>query len=107
MVEENIALTVPFTEDEIKEALFQIQGTKASGPDGLFILFYQHFWPIVKDDVVRLFRAFHEGKLQISMLNKEMVCLLPKKGTTRTIKDYRPISLLNLQADYQSADHQI
>jgi hypothetical protein len=63
-------LTVPFTDNEIKETLFQMQGTKAPGPDGLPILFYQHFWPIVKEDVVRLFQAFHEGKLQISMLNR-------------------------------------
>jgi hypothetical protein len=48
-----------------------------------------------KDDLVRLFEAFHEGKLHISMLNRGMVCLLPKKGTAMTVKDYRPINLLN------------
>jgi hypothetical protein len=41
--EENEALTVPFSEEEIKMALFQMNGTKIPGPDGLPIIFYWHF----------------------------------------------------------------
>jgi Reverse transcriptase (RNA-dependent DNA polymerase) len=85
----------PFSEEEIREALFQTCDTKALGPDEFPIIFYQHFWPIVKADILRLFQAFYEGKLQISQLNRGMVCLIPKKGQALTVKDYRPISLLN------------
>jgi hypothetical protein len=64
-------------------------------PNGFPIIFYQHFWPIVKEDVLRLFQAFSKGKLQISQLSRGMVCFIPKKDQALTVKDYRPISLLN------------
>jgi Reverse transcriptase (RNA-dependent DNA polymerase) len=90
-----LILTAFFTEEEVKQAVFHIQGDKAPGPDGLHVLFYQHFWNIIKDDLLNLFEAFHYASLDISKLNRGMVHLIPKKGDALTIKDYRPISLLN------------
>jgi hypothetical protein len=40
---ENEILTAPFTMDEIKEAVFQMEHNKASGPDGFPAEFYQVF----------------------------------------------------------------
>jgi hypothetical protein len=40
---ENVALITPFSEEEIREALFQMNGAKAPEPDGFPILFYQHY----------------------------------------------------------------
>jgi hypothetical protein len=36
-------LTAPFTESEIKEAVFSCYAEGAPGPDGLSFLFYQKF----------------------------------------------------------------
>jgi hypothetical protein len=40
---ENDMLTAPFTESEIKEAVFSCYAEGAPGPDGLSFLFYQKF----------------------------------------------------------------
>jgi hypothetical protein len=52
---ENEELINPFTEEEIKSALFSMEKNKAAGPDGLSIEFYQHCWEIIKADMVLLF----------------------------------------------------
>ena len=42
--EMNVDLVKEFTELEVKEALNHMAPLKASGPDGMPPLFYQHFW---------------------------------------------------------------
>jgi hypothetical protein len=41
--EENAILTAPFSENEIKVAIFQIEHNKAPGLDGFPVEFYQKF----------------------------------------------------------------
>jgi hypothetical protein len=41
--EENEALIAPYTEKEVKEAIFQMKHNKAPGPDGFPVEFYQVF----------------------------------------------------------------
>ena len=43
---ENDILCQPFSEDEIKTALFQMEKNKATGPDKISIEFYQSCWDI-------------------------------------------------------------
>ena len=49
--EDNADLIKPFSELEIKEALFQMERNKAAGPDKIPADFYQHCWEIIKEDV--------------------------------------------------------
>jgi hypothetical protein len=51
---------------------------KASGPDGIPIEFYQHYWDLVKHDVLEMFTDFYEGTLDIKRLNYGIITLLPK-----------------------------
>ena len=41
--EENEVLTAPFSEEEVKMAVFDMEHNKASGPDGFPAEFYQFF----------------------------------------------------------------
>jgi hypothetical protein len=55
-------LTKPYTDDEIKAALFQMGATKAPGPDGFPALFYQTHCELLKDSVCSAVRGFLAGE---------------------------------------------
>jgi hypothetical protein len=42
--EENEIFIAKFTENEVREAIFQMEHNKAPGPDGFPAEFYQVFW---------------------------------------------------------------
>lgn len=49
--EENQALNIVLTLNEIKTTLFSMQDLKAPSPDRFPTLFYKEFWPIIEDTV--------------------------------------------------------
>ncbi|KAM0913768.1 hypothetical protein ACQ4PT_011941 [Festuca glaucescens] len=51
--EMNADLLKPYTNDEIKAALFQMGPTKAPGPDGFPALFYQTHWDFFQEEICR------------------------------------------------------
>ena len=59
--EDNSALIKPFTEEEIKFALFKMEKNKTVGPDTC--------WDIIRMDIVELFDEFHKGDLDVHRLN--------------------------------------
>jgi hypothetical protein len=48
-------LEAPFSEEEIKTAIFTSYSDGALGPDGPYFMFYQRFWALVKQDILDLF----------------------------------------------------
>ena len=60
---ENGVLTAEFSEQEVKEAIFQMEHNKAPGPDGFPAEFYQVFWEVIKGDLLPLFADFHRGSM--------------------------------------------
>lgn len=81
-------LEQPFSEVEISAALMGMNGDKAPGPDGFTIAFWQRCWEIVKEDVMDMFKEFHEQKSFIKSLNHTFLVLLPKKGGVEDLGDY-------------------
>ena len=59
-VDENEALQVPFTEDEVRNAVFSSYAEGAPGPDGLPFLFYQTLWDTIKGDFMNLVSLFEK-----------------------------------------------
>jgi len=92
---DNENLCKPFCEQEIKDALFQMEKHKADGPDKIPIEFYQACWDIVKDDIIQLFAEFHESRVDISRINYGVITFLPKVSDAARIQQFRPICLLN------------
>jgi len=88
-------LEAPFTLDEIKKIVFACNPTKAPGPDGMSFLFYQTFWDILKDDLLRLFTSFYNHELDVAKFNLASITLLPKKDDAIIVRNFRPISLIN------------
>ena len=93
--EENDFLVAPFSEEEIKEAIFNCYPEGVPGPDGLSFLFYQKFWDTIKKDVLAMFADFYKGELDIYRLNFALVTLVPKFNDACNMKQFRPVSLLN------------
>jgi hypothetical protein len=75
---ENEELVKPFLEDEIKRALFETEKNKAADPDRLPIDFFQHYWEVIKSDMLALFNEFYLGNLDIKRINYGIITLLPK-----------------------------
>ena len=51
-------LDSPFYEEEIFNAIFQLDRDMASGPDGFTIAVFQDCWDVIKEDLVRVFLEF-------------------------------------------------
>jgi hypothetical protein len=56
-LEENIMLGSAFTKEEVKIAVFGSYADGAPGPDGLYFMFYQKFWDVIKKDLINMFNA--------------------------------------------------
>jgi hypothetical protein len=93
--EENNMLEAPFSEAEVKEVVFGSYAEGSPGPDGFSFLFYQVFWDIIKCDLMKLVKCFEANMLNLDRLNFAMITLLPKEPDAKTLKKFRPISLLN------------
>jgi hypothetical protein len=76
---ENDLLTVEFSENEVREAIFQMKHNKAPGPDGFPAEFYQVFWSLIRNDLMALFRDFHASSLPLFNLNFGIITFLPKE----------------------------
>jgi hypothetical protein len=67
----------------------------APGPDGLSFMFYQTYWDIVKKYLIDMFNDWYNEHLDLYRLNFAMITLIPKENEARSMKKFRPISLLN------------
>jgi hypothetical protein len=94
--EENTFLTAPYSEEEVKKAVFQMKHNKAPGPHGFPAEFYQNFWDIIKSDLMELFSALHASQLQLFHLNFSESIMLPKVNEAERIQQYWPTCLLNV-----------
>lgn len=87
-------------EAEIRKALWEMAANKSPGSDGLTVEFYKHFYTFLQDILYKLFIDVQENET----LSRSMKCgvinlIYKKKGDKRLLKNYRPISLL--QVDYK------
>jgi mannosylglycoprotein endo-beta-mannosidase len=76
--EENEILIADFTENEVREEVFQMEHNKSPGPDGFPAEFYQVFWGVIKDDLLAMFHDFHKDSLDLFSLNFGIITLIPK-----------------------------
>ena len=96
---DKLELIKPFSEEEVKFAIFDMRSDSAPGPNGFGAKFFQTFWGPLKDDNLSLFQDLYLDKLDIQRLNYGVITLVPKVVDANTIKNFRPICLLNV--DYK------
>ena len=84
---------------ECQKAVGLMKNNKAPSSDGLTIEFYKTFWTDIADTLIGSFNeSFKLGHLSFSQ-NISILSLIFKKGNTEKLKNYRPISLTNV--DYR------
>ena len=87
------------TLDECLSALQGMARGKTPGSDGFSMEFYLAFWPSLGADLVQVLNlAFESGQLSTSQ-RRGLIIVLHKKNDRLDTKNWRPISLLNV--DYK------
>ncbi|KAJ9536013.1 hypothetical protein OSB04_un000819 [Centaurea solstitialis] len=82
----------PFTDNDVKEAMFGIGSGKAPGPDGFSSKFFKAAWETVgKDVTVAIHNFFYRSHLA-GELNHTLLCLLPKSPNASSVSEFRPIA---------------
>lgn len=81
---------------EIENAVFEMDGHKPPGPDGILAIFYQHFWHTVGDDIIQMSASFLNSGHLLKEVNQTTIILIPKGDNQCSFKDFRPISLCNV-----------
>jgi hypothetical protein len=94
--EENRSLELTFTPAELDEVLAGMKPDSAPGPDGLPVLFFKKFWDLLKGPILQILNDFALGRVDIARLNFGVISLIPKVQGADTIKQFRPIALINV-----------
>ena len=94
--EDRISLDSCLTMKEITKALSLMKNNKSPGPDGIVAEFYKIYWNELKHDILEVYiYSQNKRSLTYSQYLAAMI-LLYKKGRREDIKNWRPISLLNV-----------
>ena len=84
---------------ECYNALLSMSDNKTPGNDGLPAEFYKRFWPLLGNQLVQCLNfAFENDHLSNSQMQAVITLLQKKDRDKRFIKNWRPISLINVDA---------
>ena len=83
-----------FSEEEVKEAVWQCEGSKSPSPDGFNFNFIKKSWKYLKVDFVAALEEFHEIGYIPKGCNASYIALVPKVKDPCKLDQFRPISLM-------------
>ena len=91
---DNEGLEGSFLEEEVTKALSKLGGDKAPRLDWFSLAFWKFCWSIVGGEAMQVFKEFHSQNAMVHNLNATFLVLIPKKGGTSDVQDFKPISLM-------------
>lgn len=93
---QNEKLIADLTYTEFTKAVKNMHPDKASGPDGLNPVFFQHFWDLLGIEVFKCCKQWLEEGVFSAEVNDTTLVLILKKDNVDDPKDLRPIALCNV-----------
>lgn len=93
-ISQQLALELPISLEEIKNAILCCGSDKAPGPDGLTFKILKQKWDIMKDDIASYVRYFENYGSLSRGCNSSFITVIPKVDDPITLTDYSPISLI-------------
>nr|XP_027102884.1 uncharacterized protein LOC113724156 [Coffea arabica] len=81
--------------EEVRQAICQMDGESAAGPDGYSGRFFSAVWEIVGGNVYDAVRSFFCGAKLPRRITATSIVLLPKVQQPKDFSQFRPISLCN------------
>lgn len=87
-------LTGLFSEEEVRDAIWDCGSYKSLGPDGVTFSFIKNFWEDVKSDFLGFLEEFHVNGKLVRGSNCSFIVLIPKRENPVKVGDFRPISLI-------------
>ncbi|GAU23363.1 hypothetical protein TSUD_334100 [Trifolium subterraneum] len=91
---ESSSLITPFSEAEVKSAVWDCDSFKSPGPDGINFGFFKDLWAEFKGDVMRFISEFHRNGKLTKGINSTFIALIWKVDSPQRLNDFRPISLV-------------
>ncbi|GKU87429.1 hypothetical protein SLEP1_g1825 [Rubroshorea leprosula] len=85
-----------FSEEEIKNAVWDCESSKSPGPDGFNFKFVKCMWEDKKTEIAGFVREFQEQGRIVRGSNASFITLIPKVENPQKIEEYRPISLIGV-----------
>jgi len=87
------------TKQEIFDSLSTMSKNKSPGSDGITMEFYNQFWNVIGDILLKLYKNVQEEEIMSRSMRHGIISLIYKKGDKSNLRNWRPISLLNV--DYK------
>ena len=87
------------TLEEITNAVKGLNSSKLPGPDGLSAEFYVKFWDLLGPYLVQVFNSCFLNSKMCDSMKVSHTRVIFKKGDAKNLKNWRPMSLLNV--DYK------
>lgn len=84
----------PFSQDKIREAIWDCGGYKSPRPDGVNFGFLKDLWGDIKHDFVRFMEKFHVNRRLVKGSNSTLIVPISKKYIPQGMNDFQPISLV-------------
>ncbi|GJS52904.1 RNA-directed DNA polymerase, eukaryota, reverse transcriptase zinc-binding domain protein [Tanacetum coccineum] len=90
------AMIVEVTDNEIKDAVFDIDSSKSSGHDGYTSYFFKKAWGIIRKEVFLAIKEFFRNGKLLGEINATLIALVLKIDTPNKISEFRPIACCNV-----------
>ncbi|GJW64183.1 hypothetical protein Tco_0116067 [Tanacetum coccineum] len=85
--EDSEKMIMNVSEEEIKDAVFDICDNKAPGRDGYSAKFFKSAWSVIKKEVCDAIKEFSRTGRMLGEVNATLITLVPKSKTPQKVSD--------------------